>query len=62
MPQTMRNLSMISPLNWSLEGFYELMLRGGDYTTVLLNALKLIVFFFVTMTVASVVNRIKKEV
>jgi len=62
MPQTMRNLSLISPLNWSLEGFYELMLRGGSYVSVLLNSFKLIVFFFVTMAVASAVNRIKKDI
>lgn len=62
MPETMRGISMFSPLNWSLEGFYELMLRGGNYTGVLLNALKLIVFFLATMSIASIVNRIKKSV
>ncbi len=62
MPQTMRNLSMLSPLNWSLESFYELMLRGGDYTSVLLNSFKLIMFFLFTMSIASVVNSFKKNI
>lgn len=62
MPQTMRNLSMFSPLNWSLEGFYELMLRGGNYTSVLLNSFKLLMFFLFTMSIASVVNRLKKNI
>ena len=29
MPEVMRNISAFSPLNWSLEGFYKLFLRGG---------------------------------
>lgn len=61
MPETMRNISQISPLNWSLEGFYELMLRGGDSTSVLINAFKLMLFFLLTMSVASIVNRVKKD-
>ncbi len=62
MPEGMRNLSVISPLNWSLDGFYELMLRGGNYLSVLLNSLKLMIFFLLTMSISSLVNRIKKNI
>lgn len=60
MPQTMRAISAFSPLNWSLEGFYELFLRGGDVSSVIGYAVKLMVFFFVMMGIAALVNRLKK--
>ncbi|MBL7883185.1 MAG: ABC transporter permease [Bacteroidia bacterium] len=62
MPELMRNLSVLSPLNWSLNGFYELFLRGGGVTEIMADAIKLILFFIFTMTIASVVNRIKRKI
>lgn len=62
MPQMMRNLSAFSPLNWSLEGFYELFLRGGDAASVIVPAIKLMIFFVVMMMIASVVNRVKRKI
>ena len=62
MPQLMRNISTFSPLNWSLEGFYELFLRGGNSSSVIIPAVKLMIFFFATMAVASFVNRIKRRI
>ncbi|MCW3082783.1 MAG: ABC-type multidrug transport system, permease component [Bacteroidetes bacterium] len=62
MPQMMRNISAFSPLNWSLEGFYELFLRGGTVGSVIIYAVKLMLFFVFTMLVASVVNRMRKRV
>jgi ABC-2 type transport system permease protein len=62
MPQTMRNLSGLSPLNWSLDGFYELFLRGGNAQSVITNCFKLFLFFIATMSVASIYNRKKKNV
>lgn len=62
MPQLMRNISEFSPLNWSLEGFYELLLRGGGASSVLMPALKLMIFFVCSMTVASLINRAKRKV
>jgi ABC-2 type transport system permease protein len=62
MPETMRHISSFSPLNWSLEGFYELFLRGGNAGDVIVAVTKLMVFFFITMIVASAVNRYKRKV
>ncbi len=62
MPELMRNISYFSPLNWSLNGFYELFLRGGDIADVLLASLKLFVFFLLTMAVSMVVNKIKRKI
>jgi len=62
MPEVMRNISAWSPLNWSLEGFYKLFLRGGHVTDILSESLKLVIFFLATMTVASIANRKKRTV
>ena len=62
MPELMRNISYFSPLNWSLNGLYELFLRGGDIADVLLASLKLFVFFLLTMAVSMVVNKIKRKI
>lgn len=62
MPELMRNISVLSPLNWALEGFYKLFLRGSDTVGILWPAFKLIVFFIFTMSVASAINRIKRKI
>ena len=62
MPEVMRNISAWSPLNWSLEGFYKLFLRGGHVSNVLGETLKLLLFFLATMTVTSIANRKKRTV
>ena len=62
MPEVMRNISAWSPLNWSLEGFYKLFLRGGHVSDVLGETIKLLLFFLATMTVTSIANRKKRTV
>jgi ABC-2 type transport system permease protein len=62
MPEIMRNISAWSPLNWSLEGFYKLFLRGGYVTDILPEAFKLMIFFFATMAVSYIANRKKRTV
>ncbi len=62
MPEVMRNISAWSPLNWSLEGFYKLFLRGGHVTDILLDAFKLMAFFFATMYISYLYNRKKRTV
>ena len=62
MPELMRHISAFSPLNWALEGFYKLFLRGAPADTILPDVLKLLLFFAATMTVASIANRIKRNI
>lgn len=62
MPELMRHISAFSPLNWSLEGFYKLFLRGAHVDAILGDVLKLLLFFAATMTVASITNRIKRNI
>ena len=60
MPEVMRNISTYSPLNWALTGFYKLFLRGAGVSDILIDAIKLLVFFLATMAIASAVNRVKR--
>ncbi len=62
MPEVMRNISAWSPLNWSLEGFYKLFLRGGGAGDIFADALKLIAFFLATMTISAIANRKKRTI
>jgi ABC-2 type transport system permease protein len=62
MPEVMRNISAWSPLNWSLEGFYKLFLRGGQVVDILPEAFKLMLFFFATMAISYIYNRKKRTV
>jgi len=62
MPELMRNISAWSPLNWSLEGFYKLFLRGGQVTDILLESFKLILFFLATMAISYMYNLKKRTV
>ncbi len=62
MPEVMRNISAWSPLNWSLEGFYKLFLRGGQVTDILLESFKLILFFLATMAISYMYNLKKRTV
>jgi ABC-2 type transport system permease protein len=62
MPEVMRNISAWSPLNWSLEGFYKLFLRGGGVPDILMDACKLMLFFFATMYISYLYNRKKRTI
>jgi ABC-2 type transport system permease protein len=62
MPQMMRDLSAFSPLNWSLEGFYELFLRGGNATSVIGSSVKLMIFFVITMMIAMAINKWRRRI
>jgi len=62
MPEAMRSISSFSPLNWSLDGYYNLFLRGYGVKDILVDAAKLISFFIATMAIASLVNRAKRNV
>ena len=62
MPQLMRNISSFSPLNWSLEGFYKLFLRGTGAGAILGNTAKLLAFGITSICIASMANKIKRTI
>jgi ABC-2 type transport system permease protein len=62
MPEEMRTISAFSPMNWALDGYYALFLRGSGLIAILGDAGKLFAFFLATMTIASIANRIKRSI
>lgn len=46
MPEVMKNISSISPLNWGLEAFYGVFLRGVSFSAIWTHLLKLLIFAF----------------
>lgn len=61
MPEIMRHISKLSPLNWALEGFYKLFFRGSGAGAILIDSFKLFAFFLITMAVSSIINRVKRK-
>ena len=59
MPDLMQSASIISPLNWSLSGFYDILLRGGGLPEIAGNLASLFGFFLVTLIVAVVISERK---
>jgi len=57
MTKLMQTASIISPLNWSLDGFYEILLRGGGIREIAGNFMALIAFFAINLTAAIWVGR-----
>ena len=52
MPKFLKTLSMISPLNWGIEAFYGLILRGGSFVSVLPQSLQLLAFAAVCFVIS----------
>ncbi|MBW6461196.1 MAG: ABC transporter permease [Bacteroidales bacterium] len=52
MPDLMQKASIISPLNWSLSGFYDILLRGGGIREISDNLFLLLAFFILTLAAA----------
>ncbi len=61
MPEVMKTVSMVSPLNWGLSAFHEIFLRNGHFTDILNNVIRLLVFFGLTMAVAYMVDKHRKN-
>ena len=59
MPDFLKTLSNFSPLNWCLEGFYNIFLRGGNFINLLFDILPLAGFIIVCMSVAYI--KLKRE-
>jgi ABC-2 type transport system permease protein len=57
MPRPMQLLSAISPLNWGLEGFYDLFFRDGNFWSILPECTLSLVFFTICMFVISIKNK-----
>jgi ABC-2 type transport system permease protein len=61
MPEIMRKISMMSPLNWSLSGFYQIILRGADLSGIAFNCTLLVIFFIITVFLSNIINKIRSK-
>jgi ABC-2 type transport system permease protein len=52
MPGVMRNYSVLSPLNWGLNAFYDIFVRNSDVKTILPDAIRLVSFFLICTLVS----------
>lgn len=59
MPDFMRTVSLVSPLNWGITGYYDIFLRGGDLRQILPEATKLLLFFFSTIAITAIHRKYK---
>lgn len=59
MPEYMQTISMISPLNWCLEGFYVLFLKGGLWSELQMVIIGL--SFFITVCLIITYLKLKKD-
>jgi ABC-2 type transport system permease protein len=52
MPGVMQDLSIISPLNWGLTAFHDLLVRGYSFSVIWDDLGRLVLFFFLTIFLA----------
>jgi ABC-2 type transport system permease protein len=59
MPPFMRAVSLLSPLNWAITGYYSIFLRGGSLWQIAPQAFKLLIFFISTVTITAIYHKFK---
>ena len=59
MPKFMQVVSNISPLNWGIEGFYDIFIRNGDIAAIWPNTTLLILFALTCIISAVIFNKYK---
>lgn len=57
MPDIMKSISIISPLNWGLEGFYDVFLRGGNLLTIWKYSILLLGFFILMLSISIIYDK-----
>lgn len=62
MPKMMQIIAQSSPMNWGLNGFYDVLLRGGTFIDILPEISRLFLFFLAMMTIALFYDRKKRGV
>lgn len=62
MPKIMQYVSHISPMNWGLNAFYDVLLRNGNFIDILPEIIFLLLFFITTITIAILYDKKKRAV
>lgn len=60
MPSFMQKISIISPLNWGLESFYDIFLKNGTLTDIFPEISALLVFFSFTILISYFYEKSKR--
>ena len=60
MPEIMKTVCLISPLNWGLDGFYDILIRNGNLMDILPECVYLLVFGATGMGFAIIYHRKRK--
>jgi len=61
MPPVMQSVAMISPMSWGLEGYLDILLRGGDWRSVIWEAGVLTAFGLTMLLIAITFFTYKRE-
>lgn len=61
MPPAMQQLTSLSPMAWSLEGFWDIVLRDSTWQSVLDQAFSLVLFGLLSLLLAGVIFRKKQN-
>ena len=61
MSDTMQTVSKFSPLNWALNGYYDIFLRHVGITDVLKYIAMLLIFFLLCITIAWYFNKYRRQ-
>jgi ABC-2 type transport system permease protein len=61
MPPAMQALTALSPMAWSLEGFWDMVLRNAAWQDVLNEAFALLLFGLLSLFLASVIYQKKQN-
>ena len=62
MPKVMQVISHISPMNWGLNAFYDVLLRKADAVEILPEIFLLLLFFIITIFIALQYDKKKRAV
>ncbi len=57
MPEIMQQVAEFSPMNWGLQAYHSIILRGGNIVSILPKAALLLLFYLITVTIALVYER-----
>jgi ABC-2 type transport system permease protein len=62
MPKIMQYVSHISPMNWGLNAFYDVLLRNGNFFDIMPEISCLLLFFIMTISIAILYDKKKRAV
>lgn len=62
MPEMMQWFAKISPMNWGLEAFYDVLLRQGSLIEILPHIILLFLFFAAALTISIIYDKKKRTV